>query len=99
MTETLTKSKIAEVINRDIGLSREDAASIVGEILDEMINALAKDRILKISSFGTFKSYKKKARIGRNPKTAEEFIIKEHNTISFYPSILVKHSINDDSGE
>ena len=99
MTETLTKSKIAEVINRDIGLSREDASSIVGEILDEMINALAKDRILKISSFGTFKSYKKRARVGRNPKTAEEFVIKEHNTVSFYPSILVKHSINDDSGE
>ncbi|WP_371325627.1 hypothetical protein [Ehrlichia ruminantium] len=26
-------------------------------------------------------------------------MIKEHNTVSFYPSILVKHSINDDSGE
>ncbi|KJV65688.1 integration host factor subunit alpha [Ehrlichia muris] len=96
MTQTLTKSKIAEVINRDVGLSREDASSIVGEILDEMVSALAKDRILKISSFGTFKSYKKKARMGRNPKTSEEFVIKERNTVSFYPSMLVKHSINSD---
>lgn len=83
-----------------MGLSREDASSVVGEILDEMLNALVKDRILKISSFGTFKSYKKKARMGRNPKTSEEFVIKERYTVSFYPSILIKHSINsDDSTE
>ncbi|AUO54414.1 integration host factor subunit alpha [Ehrlichia canis] len=98
MTQTLTKSKIAEIINKDVGLSREDAASIVGEVLDEMINALVRDHILKISSFGTFKSYKKKARMGRNPKTSEAFVIKERNTVSFYPSILVKHSINNDDG-
>ncbi|QXK92242.1 integration host factor subunit alpha [Neoehrlichia mikurensis] len=96
MTQTLTKAKIAEVINKEVGLSREDSLSIVGEILEEMVLSLTKEHILKISSFGTFKVYKKKERIGRNPRTLENFIIKEHNTISFYPSVLVKQFINSD---
>ena len=36
----------------------------------------------------------KKARIGRNPKTNEEFQISPRNVISFLPSKLLKDKIN-----
>lgn len=51
---TVTKAMIAENINQEIGLSKEDSASIIDDILDEMKTSLAKDGIVKISSFGTF---------------------------------------------
>ncbi|MCU7611237.1 integration host factor subunit alpha [Anaplasma capra] len=94
MAQTLTRARLADMINREIGISREDALVLVGEILDEMVSSLVKGGLLKISSFGTFKVLKKKERIGRNPKTLEQFVVKERNTVTFCPSVTMKRMIN-----
>ena len=94
MGQTLTRARLADAINREIGISREDALMLVGEILDEMVSSLVRGGLLKISSFGTFKVIRKKERIGRNPKTLEQFIVKEHNTVTFCPSVTMKRLIN-----
>ncbi|MGN7661666.1 MAG: integration host factor subunit alpha [Anaplasma sp.] len=96
MVQTLTRARLADIINREIGLSREDALALVAEILDEMVSSLVKGGLLKISSFGTFKVLRKKERIGRNPKTLEQFVVREHNTVTFCPSAAVKRLINGD---
>ncbi|ANC34684.1 integration host factor subunit alpha [Anaplasma phagocytophilum] len=96
MVQTLTKARIASMINREIGLSREDSLAIVGEILDEMSSSLVRCGSLKISSFGIFKVIRKKERVGRNPKTLEKFVVEEHNTVTFCPSVTVKRFINGD---
>ncbi|MFV9838474.1 MAG: integration host factor subunit alpha [Aaplasma endosymbiont of Hyalomma asiaticum] len=94
MVQTLTKARIAAMINREIGLSKEDSLAIVGEILDEMVASLVSCGSLKISSFGLFKVLRKKERVGRNPKTLEKFTVEEHNTVTFCPSVTVKRLIN-----
>lgn len=94
MGNTLTKAKIAEIISDQVGLSKKDSLSIVENIIDEIGVILAKEGILKISSFGTFKVSEKKARVIRNPKTSAEILVKEHNVISFRPSKVVKNLIN-----
>ena len=66
---TVTKATIAENINQEIGLSKEDSASIIDDILNEIKTSLAKDGIVKISSFGTFLVKKKKERPGNVPNT------------------------------
>ncbi|MGN7678763.1 MAG: integration host factor subunit alpha [Anaplasma sp.] len=96
MVQTLTRARLADMINREIGLSREDALALVAEILDEMVSSLVKGGLLKISSFGTFKVLRKKERIGRNPRTLEQFVVREHNTVTFCPSVTVKRLINGD---
>ena len=55
---------------------------------------LKKHKIVKISKFGTFSIRSKKSRIGRNPKTKEEKIIKERNVVLFKPSKEFKEYIN-----
>ncbi len=57
---TVTKATIAEDINQEIGLSKEDSAAIIDDILDEIKASLVKDGIVKISSFGTFLIKKRK---------------------------------------
>ena len=49
---------------------------------------------IKISKFGTFYSHKSPARIGRNPKTKEEFKIKAYEKLSFKASNKVKSILN-----
>ena len=55
------------------------------------------DKRINIQRFGTFLERKTPKRVGRNPKTKEEFIIKERQKISFVPSSDLKRSINKGS--
>lgn len=92
---TVTKAKIAECINQEIGLSKEDSIAIIDDILDEIKTSLAKDGIVKISSFGTFFVKNKKERPGNIPKTSERVVIQARKSISFRPSKMTKRLINN----
>ena len=56
-----------------------------------------KHKVVKISNFGTFHIRFKKSRVGRNPKTKEEKIIKERNVVLFKPSKDFKNFINENN--
>ena len=53
-----------------------------------------KSHKIKISKFGTFYLHKSPARIGRNPKTKEEFKIKAAEKLAFKASNKVKSILN-----
>ena len=63
--------------------------------MSDIVKNLKKYKIVKISNFGTFHIRFKKSRVGRNPKTKEEKIIKERNVVLFKPSKEFKKFIND----
>ena len=92
--KNITKDDIADSINRDFGLSKKDCLNIVKDILDEIILGLQKSQIVKIHNFGTFKIKNKKSRVGRNPKTKEEFIISDRRVVSFKPSKSILKYMN-----
>ena len=90
----ITRDDIAEFINNEFGLTKKDCNNLVNDIIEEIIEGLKENNIVKIHNFGTFKLRRKNARIGRNPKTKEEKIIKERNVILFKPSKEFKEYIN-----
>ena len=94
MPETITRARLAEAIHREVGLSRGHAASFVDAMLREIIQSLEKGETVKLCGFGTISVRTKGRRIGRNPKTCEEFPIKERRIIVFRASSLFKDSIN-----
>ena len=51
---------------------------------------------LMIRNFGSFVLRKKKERMGRNPKTKEEYKISKRYAITFYPAKNLKQSIAED---
>ena len=53
-----------------------------------------KNKKIKISNFGTFSSHKSPQRIGRNPKTKEEFKIEERTKIKFNASNNIRSFFN-----
>jgi integration host factor subunit alpha len=53
-----------------------------------------KSRIVKISKFGTFYTRVTPKRLGRNPKTKEEFIISKRSKLFFKPSNKIRSIIN-----
>ncbi|WP_397582601.1 integration host factor subunit alpha [Sphingorhabdus sp.] len=83
---TLTRADLAEMLNRQVGLSRADAAEMVESILGHMTSAVLNGDNVKISGFGTFVLRDKAERIGRNPKTGVEVPITPRRVLTFRAS-------------
>ena len=65
-------------------------------VLESFLAVIKKNKVkqIKISKFGTFYLHKSPARIGRNPKTREEFKIKAIEKLLFKASNKVKSILN-----
>ena len=94
MRVNLTKKEIINSVFMQIGFSKKMSESILEDILTDIVKNLKKYKVVKISNFGTFHIRYKKKRVGRNPKTNEEKIIKERNAVLFKPSKQFKKFIN-----
>ena len=94
MSETLTRAELAELIYKEVGISKTEASEIVDQFFEEIILDLIDGNSVKLTSFGTFSVKQKKERIGRNPKTKEEAIIDARRVISFRASKELKRRVN-----
>ena len=90
---TLTRADLADVIHKEVGLSRADSATMVERILGLMCHALADGQNVKISGFGSFVLRDKGERIGRNPKTGVEVPIAPRRVLTFRASQLMRDRI------
>lgn len=94
--ETVTRADLSEAVYQEVGLSRNESAQLVEQVLDEMADALVRGEMVKISSFGTFSVRQKGRRIGRNPKTGQEVPILPRRVLVFRASHVLKQRINSD---
>ena len=92
-SKTLTRMDLSEAVFREVGLSRNESAQLVEQVLLHMSDALVQGEQVKISSFGTFSVREKSARVGRNPKTGEEAPIPPRRVLTFRPSHLMKERV------
>ena len=79
---------------KNVGLSRNESATLVDSVFSEILNSLITGDDVKISSFGTFVVRQKKERIGRNPKTGEEVPITARSVVTFRASNVLKSKVN-----
>ena len=97
--QNISRDEIAVAIQSEFGFNKKLCLDIVNDVVDIIIEGLQSDKKVKIHNFGTFKLNKKNNRIGRNPKTKEEYNIASRNVITFKASkILLKYinsKIND----
>ncbi|HEY1708394.1 MAG TPA: integration host factor subunit alpha [Rhizomicrobium sp.] len=91
---TLTRADLTESVFQTVGLSRNESAQMVEDMLEEMCAALSRGEMVKLSSFGTFAVRQKQQRKGRNPKTGDEVPIEPRRVLVFRPSHVLKATIN-----
>ena len=97
--QNISRDEIAGAIQSEFGFNKKLCLDIVNDVVEIIIEGLQFNKKVKIHNFGTFKLNKKNSRIGRNPKTKEEYNIASRNVITFKASkILLKYinsNIND----
>ena len=94
MDKTTTRSTLSEAVFKNVGLSRNESATLVDSVFSEILSSLINGDDVKISSFGTFIVRQKKERIGRNPKTGEEVPITARSVVTFRASNVLKSKVN-----
>lgn len=92
--KTITRAHLSEAVYQEVGLSRNESATLVENVLDEIALTLVRGEVVKLSSFGTFAVRQKGGRVGRNPKTGQEVPIQPRRVLVFRPSHVLKDFIN-----
>ena len=94
----MVKADIIRSIEIGLGLSHDEATFQVEQILTIIKDNLEGGDPVLISGFGQWKLRDKPARIGRNPKTKEEYEITARRVVTFYPSNVWREEIFGNSG-
>ena len=90
---SLGRKDIVKNISTKAQISSKTAKLFLNRFIDQITLNVFKNSI-KISNFGTFYIHNAPRRLGRNPKTKEEFLIKERKKVSFISSKKTKDLLN-----
>lgn len=92
--KTVTRADLGDAVYQTVGLSRNESAKLVEQVLEEIVEALNRNETVKLSSFGSFMVRQKGQRVGRNPKTGQEVPILPRRVLVFRASNLLKSHLN-----
>ncbi len=90
----MNKGELIDAVAASADLSKTDATDAVDAILKQITRALQKGDQVSLVGFGTFQVKKRKARMGRNPRTGEAIEIKASNVPSFKAGKGLKDAVN-----
>ncbi len=89
----LKKIDLVKDLSLKTGYSQNYSKKIVDDLIDIFIQNI-KSGNLNLKNIGSFKLINKKERVGRNPKTKEEFIITSRISLSFTTSKKIINALN-----
>jgi DNA-binding protein HU-beta len=90
----MNKNDLISAVAEASGLSKSDASNAVESVFDTITKALSGGDEVRLVGFGTFSVAKRKASIGRNPRTGEEMKIKASNQPKFKAGKGLKDAVN-----
>ena len=89
----MTKQDLIRMMMEELGYSRRDSKDLIDKTFGIIKNAILGGESARIANFGSFIVRKKGKRIGRNPKTKQEYEIKERTTVVFRPSTNLRKDL------
>ena len=85
---------VQKIADENPHLYQKDVERIVGTIFDEIINAMVAGDRVELRGFGAFSVKKRKARLGRNPRTGEAVDVGEKHVAFFKTGKLLRDRLN-----
>ena len=87
------KIDLVKDLSSKTGYSQSYSKKIVDDLISIFVQNI-KSGNLNLKNIGSFKLLNKKERIGRNPKTKEQFIITSRKSLSFTSSKKIIDNLN-----
>ncbi len=89
----MTKAELIVKIAEKANLTKANAERALNAFLETVEGTLVKEGKLTLTGFGTFNVDKRKARVGRNPRTGAEIKIPATNVVKFRPGKILKDAV------
>jgi DNA-binding protein HU-beta len=89
----LTKAELIEKMAKDADISKAAAGTALNSMIDHIGKSVKKGQKVTLVGFGTFSLSKRKARMGRNPRTGEAIKIKASKSPKFTPGKAFKEAV------
>ncbi len=90
----MTKADLAAAVAEATKMTKKQSEAAVNSVIASIKGALAKGEDVRLVGFGTFSVKKRKARIGRNPRTGEELKIPAKKVPAFSPGKGLKDAVS-----
>jgi len=90
----MTKDEIVSQIAEDSGSTKVQARAALDSFIGCVTKTLKKGGRISLVGFGTFSVSKRKARVGRNPKTGAEIQIKARKVAKFKAGKGLSDTVN-----
>jgi nucleoid DNA-binding protein len=94
MNEKIILPELIDKFSEKLGMNRKDAELFVKSMLDLIVEALEKEKYVKVKGLGTFKLTEVESRESVNVNTGERIEIQGHTKVSFTPDTTMKDLIN-----
>ncbi|RJP75306.1 MAG: HU family DNA-binding protein [Candidatus Abyssobacteria bacterium SURF_17] len=89
----MNKGELVDAVAKELKSSKAAAERAVNSVLANVKKGLRKDKKVQLVGFGTFDVRKRKARMGRNPRTGEAIAIKASKSVGFKAGQAFKNSV------
>ncbi len=89
----MTKAELIEKMANDADISKAQAGNSLNSLIDNIAKSIKKGQKVTLVGFGTFSLTKRKARMGRNPRTGEAIKIKASKSPKFTPGKAFKDAV------
>ncbi len=90
----LKKIDLIKKLSHKTGYSENFSKKIISDLIDIIVNNISSNKLV-LKNIGTFKITHKKQRMGRNPKTKEEYIISSRKSIKFTPAKKISDALKN----
>ena len=90
----MNKSELIDTIAKEVDLSKAAVGRVLDALLKTITKALARKLQVVLVGFGTFKTSKRKARMGRNPQTGAAINIPASTVPVFKAGKALKDAVN-----
>lgn len=90
----MTKADIVRMLAEHVGLTRREAADTLAVVLDSVVAAIRRGEKVELRGFGSFRTRRRKARQGRNPRNGVKVNVGPKTVPYFKPGKQLRESLN-----
>ncbi len=90
----MNKNDLVAAVSTSTGLSKSDSTKAVDGVFDAISDSLKAGTEVRLVGFGTFSVARRKASVGRNPRTGERINIAASNQPKFKAGKGLKEAVN-----
>lgn len=90
----MTKADLIEEVAAIADLSKKSSEVVVNTFFDSIVESLRRKEKIELRGFGSFKVRRRKARVGRNPKTGEKVEVPAKIVPYFKPGKDLRELVN-----